>query len=128
MGRFDTTEVDVLAADLLAAPGRIQRKALKTLETGAFKIKAHMRRDASGHGHLPQLQNYVSYERVASPGIAYVVGFEARGQGHLDNIAAFGTSNNAPVLDHTAGLRREAPAIMRHLADDGEDSVLGGLR
>lgn len=123
---FDTSEVERLALDLSRAPGRIQRAAPKTLEVGAFKIKKTMASDASGHGNLPGLAATVSYEKEDALGLAYIIGFEARGQGYLDNIAAFGTVNNAPVLDHRRGLRMELPSILRHLAADGESSVLGG--
>ena len=121
---WDTSEVDRLAADLSKAPARIQRSAPKVFARAAFEIKKGMKRDASGHRHLPQLDQHVSYDRLGL--LDYEIGFDKVGQGNLANFAAFGSINNAPVMDHTAALRHEIPEIMRHLGDEGEDAVLGG--
>jgi hypothetical protein len=126
MGRieWDSSQVNRLGIDLTEAPGRIQRRAPKVLRRGALQIKNGMKRDASGHGHLGELQNHISYDEL-SP-LSYEIGFDKEGQGHLANIAAFGSVNNAAVMDHTNSLRRELPAIVHHLSGAGEESVLGG--
>jgi len=121
---FDTSEVKQLAADLSRAPGRIQRRAPKVFEVAANKIKRGMRRDASGHNYLSGLPSTVNYDHLG--GLNYEIGFDKVGQGNLANFAAFGSINNAPVLDLNAPLRREVPFILRALAGAGEDSVLGG--
>lgn len=121
---FDTGEVDRLALNLSKAPGRMQRKAPKVFEVAANKVKRGMRRDASGHNYLSGLASTVNYDKLGD--LSYEIGFDKIGQGHLANIAAFGSVNNAPVLDLNAPLRRELPFILRHLADEGEDAVLGG--
>lgn len=123
---FDTSEVKRLAVDLSQAPGRIQRKAPKVMHRAAIDVKKAMRVDASGHRYLHQFAREVNYDRLDALGLAYEVGFDKSGQGNLANIIVFGSINNAPVYDFTAALRRETPNIVRHLANAGEDSVLGG--
>ena len=120
---FDTSEVNRLALDLSNADGRLRTKAGQVLYVGANKIKKGMKADASGHGHLPTLDAHVSYDKLGA--FEYEIGFDKVGQGHLANIAAFGSVNNAPVMDHTAALRRETPHIVEKLGDAAEDSVLG---
>lgn len=124
--RFDESEVNALAIDLSKAPGRAQRRAPKVFARGAHEIHRGMKREASGHRYLKQLQSHVGYDRIGE--LSYEIGFNKVGQGNLANIAAFGSINNAPVMDITAPLRRELPQIIRHLADLGEESVLGGDR
>ena len=82
-----------------------------------------MRADASGHRHLPQLPATIHYDVDVSPGSVSVdIGWlEPTGQGHLENIAVFGTSNNAPVMDITRGLRDELPTFMRWVAKVGSE-------
>lgn len=126
MTSWDTTELDRLAGDFSAAPGRVQREAPKVFDVGANKIKKGMIADATGHGHLPQLQRHVSYDRLAL--LRYEIGFDKEGQGNLANIAAFGSVNNAPVMDHRAALRREVPYIMRRLGNVGENAAVGTRR
>lgn len=120
---FDNSEVNRLSVDLSKAPIRVQRRAPKVMETGAYKIKQEMKQDASGHRHLPELDQHLSYDALTP--LDYEIGFDKKGQGNLANIAAFGSVNNPPVMDHTAGLRREIPHILRHLSDTAADSVLG---
>ena len=121
---FDTDELDRLALNLSKAPGRMQRKAPKVFEVAANKIKRGMRRDASGHNHLSKLASTIEYDKLGE--LTYEIGYKKIGQGNLANIAAFGSVNNAPVLVLDAPLRRELPFILHHLADEGEDAVLGG--
>jgi hypothetical protein len=41
-------------------------------------------------------------------------------------IMAFGTVNNAPVVDHEMPARREMFVLEKYLGDAGEEDVLGG--
>jgi hypothetical protein len=124
---WDASEVNRLATDLSKAPGRIQRAAPKTLRKGAFDVKQRLRRDAEGHAYLPGLAAKAAYSEF-NP-LSYEIGFDKDGQGHLGNVAVYGTSNNAPIMSSPADhLRLELPTITRHLGDDGEDSVFGGAR
>lgn len=121
---WDTSEVDTLAADLSAAPGRMQRKAPKVFARGALKIKESLRSDASGHGHLPHLEGTVAYTKFSD--LDYEIGFDDVGQGELAAIAVYGSVNNAPVMSSPfEHARRELPFIERALADAGEEAVLG---
>lgn len=122
---FDASEVRSLALDLSKAPGRIQRRAPKTLRKGAFDVKQRLRRDAEGHAYLPGLAAKAAYDEMTP--LSYEIGIDKGGQGDLGNVAVYGTSNNAPIMSHPeTHLRLEMPTILRHLGDDGEDSVLGG--
>lgn len=121
---WDTSELDRLAVDLSKAPGRIQRKAPGVFARGAFEIKKRLKRDASGHGHLPELDRHVSYDKLGP--LDYEIGFDKIGQGNLANIAVYGSVNNAPVMGSPADAARlEMPAIERHLGAEGADAVLG---
>lgn len=120
---FDTSQLDRLSVDLSEAPDRIKEKAPKVFEVGANKIKRGMKRAASGHRYLPSLDAHVSYDKHGP--LDYEIGFDKVGQGNLANFAAFGSINNAPVMDHTLALREETPSIMSNLADAGESAVLG---
>lgn len=126
--RWDTSEVDRLAADLSRAPGRIQREAPKVFEVAANKIKKSLRRDASGHHYLQSgFEFKVNYDRLGP--LAYEIGFDDEGQGELANIAVYGSVNNAPIMQSPADhARLEIPSMLRHLGDEAEEAVLGGPR
>ena len=123
---FDASEVNALAVDLSRTPGRIQRSAPTVMETGAYKIKQEMADDFDGHRHLGNLGHKVNYDQLDGLGLAYEIGIDKGGVGSLGNVAAYGTSNNAPVADKNRGLLVELPRILNHLGDVGEDAVLGG--
>lgn len=125
--RWDTHEVDYLAADLSQAPARIQRSAPRILDRGAIAIKNRIERAASGHDFLPYLDDYVSWDRRGL--LVREIGFDPVGQGRLENIAVYGSINNAPVMGTPAELARlELGTIERDLGDEGEDAVLGRER
>lgn len=128
----DSHEVKELALDLAKAPGRIQRRVPAVLRKGAVEVKKGMRHDfrdkpisKAGHrGYYPHLLRAIGYDELTP--YDYEIGIDKNAhQGALGNIIAFGTAHNGPEVDHTAALRREAPAIERHLADTAEESVLG---
>lgn len=119
---FDSDEVDEIFVDLTKAPNRMQRRAPAVFRRGAVQIKAGMRDDASGHDYLGQLPYTINYDEL-SP-LDYEIGYDKVGQGNLAVFAAFGSINNAPVLDLNAPLRRESRHVERHLGDEGESAVL----
>jgi hypothetical protein len=122
---WDTSEVDRLAIDLSRAPGRMQRRAPKVFAVGMAKAKKNLKRMASGHSHLPQLDSHVEYDRLGD--LHYELGFNKVGQGSLANIAVYGSINNAPIMGTPAdALRVELPYILRHLGDEAAEAVLGG--
>lgn len=114
---FDTSELDALARDFAAAPAKVIPALLPVANKAGVSIKGVMRRDASGHSHLPGLSRAVEYDVDSdASSVTVTVGFRKQGQGNLANIAAFGTSNNAPVMDITRGLTAEVPKFMRWAA------------
>lgn len=123
---FDTSEVDRLAVDLRQAPKRLQFKARGVMKKGALNIKNLMREEFSGHSYAPAVP--FSFEMEPRGEFAWEIGELDSGgpQWGIAAILAYGTSNNAPVADHVKALRLETPNIMRHLADEAEDAVLGG--
>lgn len=121
---FDTSELDALARDLAAAPAKVIPAIVPVANRAGVSMKGVMRRDASGHGHLPGLSRTVEYDvTVDATSVTVDVGFRKQGQGNLANIAAFGTSNNAPVMDITRGLTAEVPKFMRWVAQVGSEAL-----
>jgi len=125
---FDTSQVNRLAVDLSEAPKRLQFRARKTMKRSALEIKRRMAKDFSGHRQAGGVPFSLEFQQLDAAGFAYEIGeLDSAGrQWGLAAILAYGTSNNAPVVDHTAGLWREAPVMAMHLGDDAEDSVFGG--
>lgn len=121
---FDTSELDALAREFMAAPARIIPALVPTANRAGNNIKRTMKKDASGHGHLPGLSTMVEYDVDVNPtSISVEVGFRKEGQGNLANVAAFGTTNNAPVMDITRGLVEEVPKFMRWVAQVGAEAM-----
>lgn len=121
----DATQVRQLEADLSRAPFRVQWNASKATRNSARIVDAAMQVDASGHRYLPKLPAAVSHEMLG-PLLAEIGLGPDGGQGSIAHIIVYGSVNNAPVYDHTAGLRRSMPAILEMYANAGEESVLGG--
>jgi hypothetical protein len=92
-----------------------------------------MKVDAAGHmgnwfgrhgtEYVTPLPKHVSFEMLSDWEIE--AGIENKGAGKLAHIIVFGSVNNAPVYDHTAGLRRTIPFALHELAGVAEDAVLG---
>lgn len=121
---IDTSEVYALAASLQAAPARVMVAIVPIASRAGLAIKRTMKADASGHRHLPGLSAHVEYDLDTSPTEVKVeVGFRKRGQGNLANIAAFGSINNAPVMDITRPLADEVPKFMRWVAQVGGEAL-----
>ena len=121
---FDHSELDALARDLMAAPLKVIPALVPVANKAGVNMKRVMKSDASGHRHLPGLASKVNYEvDVAAGSITVEVGFVDEGQGELANIAAFGTSKNAPVMDITRGLTEEVPNFMRWCAKVGSEAL-----
>ena len=117
MADFDTSELDALARELATAHLKVIPSVMPVAHRAGVNIKATMKKDASGHRRLGGLPRYVEYdiERTASS-VSVEVGFRKEGQGNLANIAAFGSVNNAPVMDIGRGLTEEVPNFMRWVA------------
>src|SRR5690349_15635431 len=122
MREIDTSELDALAAEFTAAPARVMAAIVPVAHKAGVNMKRTMRRDASGHSRLPGLASKVDYTVDASANeVSVEVGFRKEGQGNLANVAAFGTANNAPVMDITRPLADEVPNFMRWVAKVGSE-------
>lgn len=122
--RVDNSELERLEFDLSQAPARIQKAVPRALKRIIGPRLAHeMKEDADGHRYLRHLPRHTSFE-MRGP-FSVEAGIEYVGQGKLGHIIAFGSVNNAPVYDHTAGLRRTEPVALEVFADVAEESVLG---
>ena len=121
---FDHRELDALAADLLAAPAKVIPAILPVAGKAGVNMKRIMAKDAAGHSHLPGLSRTAEYQVEAdATSVTVEVGFRKQGQGNLANIAAFGSVNNAPVMDITRALTEEVPNFMRWAAKVGSEAL-----
>lgn len=118
---FTADGLDRLVVDLGKAGRKVTLGSAKVMAVGARKIRDGMREDFTGHAHAPAIPRAVDYTVT---GLAFEVGVNKNGpQGALGNLLAFGSSNNAAVVDHTAAMRRELPSLQRYLADVAEDAL-----
>lgn len=132
-GFADLSELRELEADLGRAPARMTFAASRVIRTGARLIERGMTEDARGHmgnwfgipgtEYSTPLEQHVSSEMLDP--LWAEIGIEYEGAGKIAHIIVHGSANNAPVYDHTAPLRRNAPLIERLLAGAAEKSVLG---
>lgn len=127
----DTSELDALARDLAGAGRRAGAQARKVMKRGALGVKTAMKEEFSGHGHAPWVPGSLEFEATGdADGLSYRIGeLDSAGpQWGIAAILAFGTSNNAPVVDHTKALHGEAEKVAHYLGEAGENAVLGGPR
>jgi hypothetical protein len=131
---IDDDELHTLELDLSRAPLRIQFGVKEALATRAAPlVEREMRRDATGHqgnwfgkpgtSYDTPLEQHVSSEMIRATTLE--VGIEKVGAGKLAHIIVFGSVNNAPVYDHMAGPRRAMPRVVKAMADQAEEDVLG---
>lgn len=125
---IDTRELRQLAFDLTRAPGRIQRRAPRTMTRARNRLERAMHRDATGHRYLHKFAQHIGSDVTDYIGLAFEVGFDKVDQGELAHIIVFGSVNNAPVYDFHGPLVRETPRLANDLGDDAYASVLGGDR
>lgn len=122
---IDDSELRNLEIDLKEAPIRGRLGAHDALADGGDMVDKEMRRDARGHRYLPRLPRSVSHEFLdywtQEIGLSPIPGT----QGRLAHIIVYGSVNNPPVYDHTAGLRRAEPRILERFAGQLEDDTLG---
>ena len=117
MPSFDTSGLDRLAADFSTAAAKVVPALVPVAHRAGANMKKDMQREASGHRNLASLPRFVSYDvDTTATSVAVDVGFRKEGAGNLANIAAFGTSRNAPVMDITAPLVKELPKFLLHVA------------
>ena len=111
---LDSSEVHALALGMRMAPAKAMLALAPVAHTAGNKMKNGLRSQARGHRRLAGLPAGISYEvDVSATEVKVEAGwFNPVGQGHLENIAAFGTSRNAPVMDIMQPLHAEVPAFM----------------
>jgi hypothetical protein len=122
----DVSQVEALARDLERAPRRLKRETRRTMKKSALEVKKGMQRDFRGHSYAPSVWRSLEFQPRGEFG--YEIGELDSSGPHwgIAAILAFGTSNNAPVDDHTAALRRETPKMVDYLGQGAEDAVFGG--
>jgi hypothetical protein len=115
---IDASELEALAADLLAAPARVIPALVPTANKAGVNMKRSLRKAASGHKGLPRLPASIEYEvDVAPTNVTVNAGWlHPTGQGHLENIAVYGTSRTAPVVNIVPPLTDEVPRFMQYVA------------
>jgi hypothetical protein len=124
MPDFDTSELSALANDLMAAPAKVIPALVPVANKAGVNMKRRMASAASGHSHLPGLGRTVEYDvEVDATSVTVTTGFRKEGQGNLANIAAFGSSNNAPVMDITEPLAAEVPAFVRYALKAASEAI-----
>lgn len=110
----DTSQLTGLARDIASARLKVVPALLPVAKRAGVGMKRTLVSDSSGHGHLPGLPRTVEFDVEITPsGVSVEAGFRKSGQGNLANIAAFGSVNNAPVMDVTRALTAEVPGFMR---------------
>ena len=122
---LDASEVHALAGQMRMAPAKAMLALTPVAHTAGNKMKNGLRSQARGHRRLAGLPAGISYEVDVTPTQVKVEAgwFNPVGQGHLENIAAFGTSRSAPVMDIMQPLHAEVPAFMRWVAKVGSEAL-----
>jgi len=124
MPDFDTSELMKLADSFGDASPRLMRALRPVAERAGVGMKKRMVGISSGHRRLAGLPRTVEYDvDQGLRTISVEVGFRKEGQGNLANIAAFGTSDTAPVFDITAPLYAEVPLFMRFAAKAAAEAI-----
>jgi hypothetical protein len=118
----DMSEVNKLAADLVAASFATLPMAEKVLEVGAVKIKKASQRNiraADKAGRLPGYPSSITYDTGTSGAkvTAEIGPDKDRNQGPLGNVLEYGTSDTAPIPHLQPALEAEAPTVERLLAE-----------
>lgn len=127
---IDDRELRRLEVDLTGAPRRIQFGVTRNIGRGARLVEREMKIDArnarrSSPSTIRHLPKSVTWEMLDAFSAEIGLAPKTRTQGSLAHILAYGTSTRPPIYDHTAGLRRATPRIVRMLLDDAADDVLG---
>jgi len=115
-----------LAADLAAAPGRLQNQVRPVVSKGALNIKNDWRGRSSGLAHAPAYPASIGYDPYEEAGFigAEIGPDKNKRQGPLGNILEFGTSKNAPRLDGQQALAAEEPRFIAALEAVVETATL----
>lgn len=125
----DSSQVKHLAIDLHRAPERMSRDMRRVVKKTALEVKRGMQSDFSGHNYAGAVPGSFEMDESGSNSVmaqARIGELDSAGpQWGIAAILAYGTSNNAPVVDHTNALHREVPVMIHHLTEAAENDVLG---
>lgn len=123
---MDGSELQQLAADLAAAPGRLEATVRPVVSKGALNIKNTWRTSASGLKHAPAYPYSIGYDLDVGPGYAAAeIGPDKdKAQGALGNLIEFGSSKNPPHLDGARALADEEPRFITALENAVEAATL----
>jgi hypothetical protein len=120
----DMSEVNALAADLVAASLRTLPAVEKVTEVAAVKIKKDAQKRikaADKAGRLPGYPSSITYDTTTKGvSVSAEIGPDKdRNQGPLGNVLEYGTSDTAPIPHLGPALDAEAPTYERLLGDVG---------
>jgi hypothetical protein len=118
----DMTEVNALAADLVASSFKVLPGAEKVIDVGAAKVKksaAKRIKAADRAGRLPGYPSSITYDTgTAGTKVGAVIGPDKdRNQGPLGNVLEYGTSDTPPIPHLQPALEAEAPVVEQLLAE-----------
>jgi hypothetical protein len=124
----DMSEVNALAADLVASSVKILPGAEKVLQVGALKVKksaAKRIKAADRYGRLPAYPYSITYDTdTRGTTVSAVIGPDKdRSQGPLGNVLEYGTSDTAPIPHLQPALEAEAPIVEQFLAELAESVI-----
>ena len=124
----DMSEVNKLAADLVASSFAILPGAEKVLQVGAVKVKKDAARNiraADKAGRLPGYPSSITYDtETKGTNVAAEIGPDKdRNQGPLGNVLEYGTSDTPPIPHLQPALESEAPIVERLLAELAEGLI-----
>lgn len=126
MIHVDTSELDALAADLVASGQSIGQRVRPVVQRGALNVKNDWReratRSAGAHGRLYPLS--IGYESREDPTGAFAeIGPDSgRPQGRMGRGFEYGSINQPAHMDFLAAAEAESPRFAKALAD-----LLGGI-
>lgn len=118
----DMSEVNKLAADLVAASFATLPAVEKVTQVGALKIKKDAQKRikaADQYGRLPAYPSSITYDTdTRGTHVTAEIGPDKdRNQGPLGNVLEYGTSDTAPIPHLQPALEAEAPIFERLLAN-----------
>lgn len=122
-------DLNKLAADLTAAPAKVQLGAVGVVRKGAQNVMTEARQFASGNSHAPHYPRSITWDMLGvGAALSGVIGAEIgpdkdRPQGALGNILEYGTSKNAPLPHLGPALDREGPRFVKALEDLAADAL-----
>jgi len=111
---LDTSELELLSANLGRASARVIDQAHAAIAKGALNIKNETRDGLKGLAYWAKLTSTVNYEQV---GLWAEIGYDDRNMGELAGIFEFGSVKHAPHPTLIPAARAEAPRFEKAMGD-----------